>query len=337
MPLISRNIDQIRAAVVGMGKMGRIHFNSLVQLASGAHEAYYKGAVKELLGKIRICSIADPAPQFSDVFDEIPCFKDFDELVAKTAPHIAIIASPTETHFELAEKSLQTGIHILVEKPIVTSDEQMSRLVELGQENECTIMAGHVERYNPVAIKIIEMLEQGTIQPREYSFVRTQKHDPRIPDDIITDKVIHDLDLAMYFFGPIENISLNQCKKIKEQVFQAEVHLEHERGIEGTIFVSWLIENEQKVRTVDIQSGKMKLLGDFVSKRLELDGKRIECEVPGMIKPANNQIKDELVDFIMSCCEPDPEYRPVKPLLTLPEIISSVKLIEQIRGESEKY
>ena len=58
---ISRQTEEIRVAIAGMGKMGKIHLQSLRQLAGGLHEDYYKGAIQNHLGKIVICGICDMA------------------------------------------------------------------------------------------------------------------------------------------------------------------------------------------------------------------------------------------------------------------------------------
>ena len=177
------------------------------------------------------------------------------------------------------------------------------------------------------------MLRQKQIMPISCSFRRVQRYDDRIPDDIIIDKVIHNLDLALYFFGSIESVRLNDVKKIGDKIFQADIEFCHINGVKVRSFVSWLIESDEKIRQVSIQCRKHMLFGDFLTKKLMLDSTELQCAVPGWILPANNQIKDELVDFILYCSEPAGEI--IKPLLTIEDIIESAKWLENIVNQTK--
>ena len=327
--LIPRDIGEIRIAIAGMGKMGSVHLDSLQQLAAGRHEDYYKGKVQTQLNKIYICGLCDIDPTRLAQHDSIKGFNDFAEMLKVTKPDIVIIATPTDTHFDFASTALQKGIHTLVEKPIVTTEDKINRLVDIAEETGCRLIAGHVERYNPVSIKIVSLL-QSRFKPDSYSFVRTQQHDKRIAEDIITDKVVHDIDLALYFFGPIADVNVKETKKVNGQAYEASLEILHENNIKGTIFVSWLLDSAEKKRQVEILCSEHKLLGDFANKQLLVDGQGVECEVPGMIKPENNQIKDELVDFVMYCSQPEPSQKKVLPLLSFDEIVQSINWIDQI-------
>ncbi|OHB49663.1 MAG: hypothetical protein A2Y10_05765 [Planctomycetes bacterium GWF2_41_51] len=326
MNLIAGNSSEIRIAIAGMGKMGGYHLNALQQLAAGVYEDYYKGNVNEYLSKIKIVGICDISPEKAKK-DNIRSFSSAASMLKQISPDILIIAAPTETHLELAKMAIQNGVHTFVEKPIVAKSAQLNELINLAQEKGCRLMAGHIERYNPVSIKIVSLLKDKNPLTENYSFVRTQRHDSRIPDDIITDKVIHDLDLSLYFFGAIKKIKVNDYKLVDGKTYEISLSTEHQNGIKGNLFVSWLNNEEYKKREVQILQGGHKWKGDFVSKQLWVDDMEIKCQVNGMIKPANNQIKDELVDFIASCIEP---LENIVPLLSMDEIIDSTKWLEEI-------
>jgi predicted dehydrogenase len=315
-----------------MGKMGNFHFTALKQLAAGEHEDYYKGGINEQLTKIRIVGICDTLPSRLKGYDGISGFASVEEMLDRTQPHILIVATPTQTHRQIAIEAIKRGIHTFVEKPIVTSIADMDELLDAAKKSNVRIIAGHIERYNPVSVKIRSVLWNVDPPVQEYFFCRTQRHPSRITDDIVTDKVIHDLDLAICFFGKVRKVEVADIKMVQGKAYEVKILLEHEQGTKGSCFVSWLTDTDAKKREVEILQGGHKWKGDFVAKQLWVDGLEIKCEVDGMIKPANNQIKDELVDFIALCIDSEPLQK-IVPLLSVDEIVESTKWLEDINKQ----
>jgi UDP-N-acetylglucosamine 3-dehydrogenase len=330
--LLPRDIDRIRIAVAGLGKMGGYHVRAIRQLAAGAAESYYKAGLAEQVCKLELCGLCDPdAGKRIEVSGDVAVFENWQDLLETARPDLAVIASPTATHFELTKQALNAGVHTMVEKPMVTSSAEFRQLAALAAEQGCRLMSGHVERYNPVAIKLRMLLAEENLAATGYRFQRTQPHDPRIHDDIVTDKIIHDLDLAQYFFGPVCDFELLDFKRVGGQAQETAVRLRHGSGVEGTLFVSWLLPDVWPCREVRIacENGDS-LVGDFYRKQLLRNGQPVSCSVPCWVKPDNNQIKDELADFVAWCMVPDPELPYFEPLLQPTEIERSVEIIETL-------
>ena len=334
--LLRRDTDRIRVAVAGLGKMGGYHVRAIRQLAAGEAESYYKAGLAEQVCKLELCGLCDPdAGTRGEVSGDVPVFENWQDLLENVRPDMAVIASPTATHFELTKRALNAGVHTLVEKPMVTSSAEFRQLAALAAEQGCRLMSGHVERYNPVAIKLRTLLSEENLKVSAYRFQRTQPHDPRIQDDIVTDKIIHDLDLAHYFFGAVQEVELLDFKRTGGQVQEAAVGLRHESGVEGTLFVSWLLPDVWPCREVRIACANGdSLVGDFSRKQLLQNGTPLSCSVPHWVKPDNNQIKDELADFVAYCMIPDPALPQFEPLLQPAEIASSIEIIEALIGRT---
>ncbi len=330
--LLSRDVSRIRIAVVGLGKMGAYHLQAIQRLASGESEKYYKAGLDIQIEKLELCGLCDPDPSKArSIAPNIPAFTDWANLLADCSPDLAVIASPTSTHFDLAMQTLESGVHTFVEKPLVTTLKEFNPLVKTAVAQGCRLMSGHIERYNPVAMKLRSMLASAEICAESYRFQRSQLHVARISDDIVTDKIIHDLDLAQYFFGTITNFELLDSKRAEGQVQEAAVQLHHANGVEGTLFVSWLLPDIQPRREVRIAcKDGSRVVGDFSGKELWIDGQSVSCAVPSWVKPDNNQIKDELADFIASCMVLDPKLPAVQPLLQTREIETSTAIIEAL-------
>src|SRR6202011_3560019 len=74
----------------------------------------------------------------------------------------ASVATPTNSHYEVALPLLQRGKHLLVEKPITENTAHASELAELAARNQLILQVGHVERFNPV----LSALEARLTHPR---------------------------------------------------------------------------------------------------------------------------------------------------------------------------
>ncbi|MEN8255316.1 MAG: Gfo/Idh/MocA family oxidoreductase [Verrucomicrobiota bacterium] len=330
--LLSRDVDRIRIAVAGLGKMGAYHVQAIQRLAHGESEKYYKAGLDIQVGKLQLCGLCDPdLGKAPGIAPGIPAFTNWRDLLESEKPDLAVIASPTPTHFDLAMQALDSGVHVFVEKPLVTTLKEFRQLAKTAAMQGCRLMSGHVERYNPVAMKLRGMLAAEEVCAEGYRFQRSQSHDARISDDIVTDKIIHDLDLAHCFFGAIAEFELLESKRVEGQVQEAAVRLRHANGIEGTLFVSWLLPESRPCREVRIacRDGS-RIVGDFAGKQLRVDGDLVSCAMPSWVKPDNNQIKDELADFISYCMVPEPNLPVFEPLLQPSEIEASIKVIEAL-------
>jgi UDP-2-acetamido-3-amino-2,3-dideoxy-glucuronate N-acetyltransferase len=93
---------------------------------------------------------AYPAAQFTDTVDQILA----DSEIAGVA-----IATPAETHSELARRALLAGKDVLVEKPLSLSIEEGRQLVALACERQRVLMVGHLLWYHPAVLKLRELVE----------------------------------------------------------------------------------------------------------------------------------------------------------------------------------
>lgn len=332
--LLPRGSSGIRLAVAGLGKMGMTHLNTIRTLREGGSEEYYKDGLPSQLGRLRICGVCDPRPETREQAKGLPWFPQWERLLAERRPHVAIIASPTSTHMELARLSLEAGVHTLVEKPLAPTLQECRELSVLSRAKGCRLLAGHVERYNPVSIRLKNWLSTTGLSTRFYRFERTQPLPDRIPEDILTDKLIHDLDLALYFFGPVVQTEVQACTRSGGRIVEAYVRLAHASGTEGALFVSWRNPDRPPVRRVNLLGeGRERIQGDFLGKTLARDGEPVPCGVKGWVHRENNQIKDQLTDFIATCLVPTGETPP--PLLTQEEILEAMRILELIRTQAD--
>ena len=213
--------------VVGAGRWGKNHIKTLHGLGCLA------GIVEADADKRRECEKSYPGVKtFSNIRDAIK--GDFDGFT---------VATPAETHFEIAEFIINHKKHILVEKPITIRAADARRLKELAENNGVNLMTGHLLLFHPAIRKIKELIEKGKIGKFEYIYSnRLNLGTVRTEENILWSFAPHDISIFQYFIGslPTEIVSRGGA------FLQSHVHdssmtiLAYPENIVGHIFVSWL-------------------------------------------------------------------------------------------------
>jgi predicted dehydrogenase len=111
-----------RAAIIGTGTISRRHFAAL------SHE-------KE---RVEIVAAVDIAPQnlkrFCEEFNFAPGYTDSLTMLNEQKPDLVHICTPPDVHFELSVLALRHGAHVLCEKPLVASLDEVDRLQAVERE-----------------------------------------------------------------------------------------------------------------------------------------------------------------------------------------------------------
>lgn len=119
-----------------------------------------------------------------------------------TQADAVIIATPSETHFEIAKNAILSGKHVLCEKPIAFDYREAVTLYRLAQDMDVVFMAGHTERFNPIfRANLSELLmDRGS---RWFSYIRLSDRECDV-NGIVFDSMIHDLEIACYLNNDTE-------------------------------------------------------------------------------------------------------------------------------------
>ncbi|MGB0579011.1 MAG: Gfo/Idh/MocA family oxidoreductase, partial [Limisphaerales bacterium] len=171
------------------------------------------------------------------------------EAAAELADALSIV-TPTVTHFEIAEKLLEIGKHVLVEKPMTDNSEQANRLVQLAHDHNLVLQVGHVERFNPV----LSFLEKAAPQPR---FIETHRLSPypkrSIDIGVVLDLMIHDLDIVLAFVkSPVQSVDAVGIPVLSKSEDIANARLKFENGCVANVTVSRV--SPEKLRKIRVFS-----------------------------------------------------------------------------------
>jgi predicted dehydrogenase len=184
-PLRDERQRMIRIAVIGAGHWGP----NLIR-------AFHNGQASKVVWVID----RDPA-RLAEVRARLLDVQVADEPVRAFCDRTVdavVIATPTSTHFTLAQEALERGKHVLVEKPLATESRQGTELLETAARQQLILMVGHVFVYNPAIRKAKEYLDAGHLGELYYvSMIRTNLGPIRLDVNAAWDLAAHDLSIAI--------------------------------------------------------------------------------------------------------------------------------------------
>jgi predicted dehydrogenase len=176
-------VAKVKVAVIGTGSLGKEHARIYADLARS-------GAV-DFVGVFD--SSRDAAQRVSEKLS-VPRLTSVAEVTTRC--DAASVVTPTKTHYDVTRALLESGKHVLVEKPMTDNSAQAATLVQLALDRGLVLQVGHVERFNPV----FKYLQEVATQPR---FIETHRLSPfpaRSTDiGAVLDLMIHDLDVVLAF------------------------------------------------------------------------------------------------------------------------------------------
>ena len=174
--------SKIRIAVVGVGHLGKHHVRLLAE-----------NPIAELVG---VADIDEQRLQEVTTAHGVTGFRDYKDLIGKV--DAACVVVPTQAHLEVAGCLLESGVDVLVEKPIAPTAADGQKLVELAQNTGRILQVGHVERFNPAVVA----LRDHHIEPRYIDASRVAPFSFRSADvGVVLDLMIHDIDIVLSLAG----------------------------------------------------------------------------------------------------------------------------------------
>jgi predicted dehydrogenase len=211
---------KVRAAVIGTGEFGRNHARVYREL---------EGA--ELVGVFD----SDPAraAAISAEF-QTKALRSLEE-VCEVADAVSV-AVPTIAHAEVGCQLLESGLDVLVEKPMAASLGEADDLVEAARSNRRILQVGHVERFNPAVAAVEPILNR----PLFFEVHRLGVFTPRSLDvEVIYDVMIHDLDILLALVKePVTELKAVGIPVLTEKVDIAHARLEFAGGAVANVTAS---------------------------------------------------------------------------------------------------
>jgi predicted dehydrogenase len=274
----------LKIGLIGLGKMGQNHLRVLSMLKSVELSFVYD-------------SNGETMSRLASAY-QVPAAADLDS--AMTGADAVIICTPTVTHSEYIHRTAQHVRNIFVEKPLADTLDESRTVHEFARERGLNVQLGFIERFNPAVQQLKKVLDKSS-QVISVDFTRTNKLSARITDvDVVTDLMIHDIDLALYLNGPVRDISAHGVRE-GAMIDFASALLTHENGRFSRIQASRVTEKKMRM----IQATCMDMFVDCELLRKEIIINR-QSEI--------RQVEGE--PYIIAAIEEAVEVRPQEALLT---------------------
>lgn len=239
----------IKVGLIGLGKMGQNHLRVLSMLKSV--ELVFVYDVNQ-----------EHAACLANNFNVIAA-QDLDSILPNV--EAVVICAPTVTHADHIRLAAKYVKNIFVEKPLTDTLSEAKAILTLAIEFNLNIQVGFIERFNPAVVQMKKVLDKSH-QVVSIDLTRTNKLSSRITDvDVVTDLMIHDIDLALHLNGPVKTVAAHGIRDGGMIEF-ASALLTHDNGRFSRILASRI--TEKKIRSIQATCTDMFVDCDLLRKEI---------------------------------------------------------------------
>ena len=315
--------DPIGVGIVGAGQLGR-------KLAAEYLTVQRRGKINLL----KVCDSSIAAlgallitKETSSITQEM-LTQDVQEILDNPDIAIVHIATPNQTHYELAKMALEAGKNVIVEKPMTLSSHESYHLVDVAKEKGLLIEVSHAVRFNRALQVASEMLNGGELGKLFYVKIHWTDQSS-VPDgDIIFHLGQNPLDILNLLLGAWPKDVSGVGKAYRNSGTHndvAYIFAEYPNGIFAHIELSWL--NPRNVREVTIIGSEGSLIVDCLSQRLDQHYLDSTYEIP--VTPSNT-IASQIENFADRVARRDGTID-----LTGPRILETLEAISKSLSEKK--
>lgn len=239
----------VKIAIVGAGIMGSNH-----------------ARVLQSIPQAQVVLVSDPdAGKGRQLADHIGArYEARLEALAGQAD-AAIIASPTETHADIAGALMASGLDVLVEKPVAVTVEEAKDLVRAAQQYDRIFAVGHVERFNPAVLELKRHVDSLI----HIDVRRIGPFTSRIKTGVVLDLMIHDVDLVNSLIdSELTSISSLTRRAAEREEDSAIAILTYDNGVSATLTASRVSHTKQ--RQIEMTQQDNVVLADLLRQQVTI-------------------------------------------------------------------
>ena len=245
-------LHPVKVGVIGIGNMG-----------------WHHARVLSLLKDAELVGVADPDPDRGQLAQEqFGCqwFPDHHTLLADV--EAVCIAVPTLLHHSVGLACLESGVHVLIEKPIAASQDEATALIQAAREAGRLLQVGHIERFNPAfreLTKVVANEEVVVLEGRRHS-----PHSDRANDvSVVLDLMIHDIDLVLELAqAPVVRLAAAGGRSGEGPIDYVNATLGFENGVVASLTASKM--SHRKIRSLSAHCRSSLVETDFLNHTLHI-------------------------------------------------------------------
>jgi predicted dehydrogenase len=278
----------LKVALAGLGHMGKIHFQKLASM-----------------GRVQFVGVADPDEERARpicLAHSIPFYGDFRDLVG--AAQAVVIATPTQSHYEIARTFLKAGAHVFIEKPMTADAEEARDLIGIAKQKGLTIQVGHLERFNPAFQAAFRQITRPI-------YVETHRLSPfpnrSVDIDVVLDLMIHDIDLVLSLIkSPVTEVRAQGMPFLIDKVDAASARILFADKAVASLHASRVSVKRERALTVFERDRYFVV--DLLHNRLTVSRKRADggMETSESTLEKGDAVHEELTEFVTSIIEGQP-------------------------------
>ncbi|HXW37093.1 MAG TPA: Gfo/Idh/MocA family oxidoreductase [Nitrososphaerales archaeon] len=243
-----------RIGVIGTGGWGKNHVRVLNELG-------VLGAICDL-DSARLAA-------FSEKY-HVPGYASLDEMLGAQKLDAVTVCTPASTHYAIASKTLERGLHTFVEKPMVTSSQEAEKLIEVAGRKRRILTVGFIERFNPPISDLKRRITEGSLgEPILFEFHRENRRGENVVDvGIVKDASVHDIDTACWLFNEAPRVVFARVGRILaplEKEDFAVIMLGFSGQKTAFLTTNWVTPNRVRTLTAVFSNGVVDV--DFVTQQ----------------------------------------------------------------------
>src|ERR1700733_1543811 len=234
---MTKSKAEIGVAFLGVGRMGETHLRNLAAISG-----------------VRVKVVADPNLEAAERGRELSgaerAIVSTEEAILDPGVDAVIIVTPTDTHAQLIETAVVAGKAVFSEKPIALDLAETKRVVDLIQQKDATVQLGFMRRFDPGYAEAKKRIDQGELGRIEtFRALSRDTYPPPLKfllqsGGLFLDMAVHDLDLARFLVGEVEEVSAWGTVLIDDRFAQAQdsdtavAMLKFKNGVLGVVETS---------------------------------------------------------------------------------------------------
>lgn len=224
-------MNKLKCAVIGTGYLGKFHAEKYAALPDCELVAVVdtnQEAAREVAEKNQTKSLTD----YQSLLGEVDAVS---------------VVVPTSLHHTVSKDFLNSGSHVLVEKPITVTVAEADELIDIAKAKKLILQVGHLERFNPAILGLDNIKEKPIFIETD----RLSPFNPRANDvSVVLDLMIHDIDIILAIVdSEVERIDASGTAVLTKGTDIANARISFKNGCVANVTASRIsMKMERKMR-----------------------------------------------------------------------------------------